>query len=139
MSEYSNKKTRGAFIATRFAMQGVEIIFAGLVSMVLSAIFLHTYKASTFNVDSVFSTQPQADYLWRIVFMLGALPAILTYYCKMKMPETSRYTAIIEENAKQAAADLGKVLDIELQVEHDKLAQFKATNNYTLFFGEFVR
>ena len=57
----------------------------------------------------------------------------------MKMPETSRYTAIIEENAKQAAANMGKVLDIELQVEHDKLAQFKAANNYTLFFGEFVR
>ena len=34
---------------------------------------------------------------------------------------------------------MGKVLDIELQVEHDKLAQFKAANNYTLFSGEFVR
>ena len=71
--------------------------------------------------------------------MLGALPAILTYYWRMKMPETGRYTAIIEGNAKQAAADMGKVLDIKLQVEHDKLAQFKAANNYTLFSGEFVR
>lgn len=122
-----------------FAMQGVGIIFAGLVSMVLSAIFLHAYKAPAFNVDYVFSTQPQADYLWRIVLMLGALPAILTYYWRMKMPETGRYTAIIEGNAKQAAANMGKVLDIELQVEHDKLAQFKAANNYTLFSSEFVR
>ena len=71
--------------------------------------------------------------------MLGALPAILTYYWRMKMPETGWYTAIIEGNAKQAAANMGKVLDIELQVEHDKLAQFKAANNYTLFSGEFVR
>ena len=128
-----------AFIAAVFAMQGVGIIFAGLVSMVLSAIFLHAYKAPAFNVDSVFSTQPQADYLWGIVLMLGALPAILTYYWRMKMPETGRYTAIIEGNAKQAAANMGKVLDIELQVEHDKLAQFKAANKYTLFSGEFVR
>ena len=139
MSKYSNKKTRRAFIAAVFAMQGVGIIFAGLVSMVLSAIFLHAYKAPAFNVDSVFSTQPQADYLWRIVLMLGALPAILTYYWRMKMPETGWYTAIIEGNAKQAAANMGKVLDIELQVEHDKLAQFKAANNYSLFSGEFVR
>jgi PHS family inorganic phosphate transporter-like MFS transporter len=41
MSEYANKKTRGAFIAAVFAMQGVGIIFAGLVSMILSTIFLH--------------------------------------------------------------------------------------------------
>ncbi|KAK7839383.1 putative inorganic phosphate transporter 1-3, partial [Quercus suber] len=74
-----------------------------------------------------------------IVLMLGALPAILTYYWRMKMLETGRYIAIIKGNAKQAAADMGKVLDIELQVEHDKLAQFKAANNYTLFFGKFVR
>ncbi|KAM4068829.1 hypothetical protein ACB094_12G042500 [Castanea mollissima] len=124
MSEYSNKKTHGAFIAAVFAMQGLGIIFAGLVSMVLSAIFLRVYKAPASNVDSVFSTQPEADYLWRIVLMLGALPresaillypAILTYYWRMKMPEIGRYTVIIEGNAKQAAADMGKVLDIELQ------------------------
>ena len=29
MSEYSNKKTRGAFIVVMYAMQGVRIIFAG--------------------------------------------------------------------------------------------------------------
>ncbi|CAM8930660.1 unnamed protein product [Rhodiola kirilowii] len=40
MSEYANKKTRGAFIAAVFAMQGVGIIFAGLVSMILSKLFL---------------------------------------------------------------------------------------------------
>ena len=61
--------------------------------------------------------------------MLGALLAILTYYWRMKMPETSRYTAIIEENAKLAAADMGKVLDIELQVEHDKM---QTTTHYSL-------
>lgn len=43
MSEYANKKTRGAFIAAVFAMQGVGIIFAGLVSMILSTIFLSRY------------------------------------------------------------------------------------------------
>ena len=140
MSKYSNKKTRRAFIAAVFAMQGVGIIFAGLVSMVLSAIFLHAYKAPAFNVDSVFSTQPQADYLLGILLMLGALPAILTYYWRMKMPETGQYTCSNNRRECQTSlADMGKVLDIELQVEHDKLAQFKAANNYSLFSGEFVR
>ncbi|KAK9994687.1 hypothetical protein SO802_024390 [Lithocarpus litseifolius] len=89
MSEYANKRTRGAFITAVFAMQGVGIVFTGLVSMTLSAIFLHFFKAPTFDENQVFSTQPEADYLWRIVLMLGALPALLTYYRRMKVPETS--------------------------------------------------
>ncbi|KAK8513220.1 hypothetical protein V6N13_032469 [Hibiscus sabdariffa] len=56
MSEYAKKKTRGAFIAAVFAMQGVGIIFAGLVAMCLSAIFLKLYPAKPFNQDPVFST-----------------------------------------------------------------------------------
>ncbi|XVE58408.1 hypothetical protein DITRI_Ditri04bG0167500 [Diplodiscus trichospermus] len=139
MSEYANKKTRGAFIAAVFAMQGVGIIFAGLVSMILSAIFLKRYPAPSFKKDPIFSTQPEADYLWRLVLMFGALPALLTYYWRMKMPETGRYTALIEGNAKQAAADMGRVLDIEFEAETDKLSQFKAANQYPLLSHEFYR
>lgn len=142
MSEYANKKTRGAFIAAVFAMQGVGIIFAGLVSMTLSRLFLSYYPAEAFNksdLDRVLSTQPQADYLWRIVLMLGALPALLTFYWRMKMPETGRYTAIIEGNAKQAAMDMGRVLEIEIQAEQDKLSQFNSNNSYKLLSSEFFR
>ncbi|XP_041015004.1 low affinity inorganic phosphate transporter 4-like [Juglans microcarpa x Juglans regia] len=140
MSEYANKKTRGAFIAAVFAMQGVGIIFAGLVSMILSKIFLcYCQEVGPFKEDHLLSTQPSADYLWRIVLMLGAFPALLTYYWRMKMPETGRYTAIIEGNAKQAAADMGRVLDIEIQAEQEKLSQFNAANNYPLLSREFFR
>ncbi|PON96882.1 Phosphate transporter [Trema orientale] len=142
MSEYANKKTRGAFIAAVFAMQGVGIIFAGLVSMTLSGIFLSLYDAPPFTHDDfspVFSTQPQADYMWRIVLMLGALPAILTYYWRMKMPETGRYTAMIEGNAKQAAVDMGRVLEIEILEDQEKLAQFKAANSYSILSMEFLQ
>ncbi|THG23707.1 inorganic phosphate transporter 1-11-like [Camellia sinensis] len=137
MSEYANKQTRGAFIAAVFAMQGVGIIFAGLVSMTLSAVFLWKFEGPAFHIDPVTSTEPEADFMWRIVLMLGALPAILTYYWRMKMPETGRYTALIEGNAKQAAADMGKVLEIEIQDEQDKVAQFKANNDYSLWSREF--
>nr|POF15669.1 inorganic phosphate transporter 1-11 [Quercus suber]POF15672.1 inorganic phosphate transporter 1-11 [Quercus suber] len=88
MSEYANKRTHGAFIVAVFAIQGVGIVFAGLVSMTISAIVLHFFKAPTFDENQVLSTRPDADYLWRIVLMLGALPALLTYYWRMKMPET---------------------------------------------------
>ncbi|KAK2983647.1 hypothetical protein RJ640_023181 [Escallonia rubra] len=137
MSEYANKKTRGAFIAAVFAMQGVGIIFAGLVSMTISSIFLSKFHAPSFQDGHVLSTQPEADYVWRIVLMLGALPALLTYYWRMKMPETGRYTAIIEGNAKQAAIDMGRVLDIEIEADQENLAQYKAANDYSLLSREF--
>ncbi|XP_059625440.1 LOW QUALITY PROTEIN: low affinity inorganic phosphate transporter 4 [Cornus florida] len=139
MSEYANKKTRGKFIAAVFAMQGMGIIFAGLVSMSLSRIFLRYYEGPTFREDRILSTEPAGDYMWRIVLMLGALPALLTYYWRMKMPETGRYTALIEGNAKQAAIDMGRVLKIDIQADGEKLSQFKASNDYTLFSSEFNR
>ncbi|XP_024991306.1 inorganic phosphate transporter 1-11-like [Cynara cardunculus var. scolymus] len=139
MSEYANKATRGAFIAAVFAMQGMGIIFAGLVSMIVSHLFLKANQAPAFETNHVLSTQKNADYAWRIVLMLGALPALLTYYWRMKMPETGRYTAVIEGNAKQAAADMGRVLDIEIQAEQDKLAKFKSSNDYPLWSGKFVQ
>nr|XP_043612668.1 low affinity inorganic phosphate transporter 4-like [Erigeron canadensis] len=138
MSEYANKSTRGAFIAAVFAMQGVGIIFAGFVSMTVSHFFLIANRAPSFNENHVLSVQPNADYAWRIVLMLGALPALLTYYWRIKMPETGRYTAVIEGNAKQAAADMGRVLDIEIQAEQDKLAAFKAKNDYPIWSQKFV-
>lgn len=139
MSEYANKTTRGAFIAAVFAMQGVGIIFAGLVTMILSSVFLSKYPAPSFNNNPVLSTQPEGDFLWRIVLMIGALPALLTYYWRMKMPETGRYTALIEGNAKQAAIDMGKVLDIEINADNEKLTQFKSNNEYSLFSMEFFK
>ncbi|KAF7830664.1 inorganic phosphate transporter 1-11-like [Senna tora] len=139
MSEYANKRTRGAFIAAVFAMQGVGIIFAGLVSVIFSGMFLSSFPAPTYKQNKVLSTQPEGDFLWRIVLMVGAIPAMLTFYWRMKMPETGRYTAIIEGNAKQAAADMARVMDIEIQAEQEKLAQFKAANEYALFSSEFYQ
>uniref|UniRef100_A0A6V7QWI0 Uncharacterized protein n=1 Tax=Ananas comosus var. bracteatus TaxID=296719 RepID=A0A6V7QWI0_ANACO len=56
----------------------------------------------------------------------------------MKMPETARYTALIAGNAKQAAMDMGKVMELEIDADADKLAQFKAANDYPLLSREFL-
>lgn len=73
--------------------------------------------------------------------MFGALPAALTFYWRMKMPETARYTALVAKNAKQAAQDMGKVLQVEIEAEEEKLEKIirDKSNNFGLFSWEFVR
>ncbi|KAL6858759.1 hypothetical protein ACP4OV_017761 [Aristida adscensionis] len=141
MSEYANKKTRGAFIAAVFAMQGFGIMAGGLVAIVVSGAFKARFPAPAYAADPAASTPPQADLVWRIILMLGALPAALTYYWRTKMPETARYTALVAKNAKQAAADMSKVLQVELAPAADNEAIEKAGGGgeFGLFSGEFVR
>ncbi|KAL5711831.1 Low affinity inorganic phosphate transporter 1 [Ranunculus cassubicifolius] len=141
MSEYANKKTRGAFIAAVFAMQGFGILAGGMVGIIVSAIFNAAYKAPSYAVDPIGSTVVQADYVWRIIVMVGAIPAMLTYYWRMKMPETARYTALVAKNAKQAASDMSKVLGVEIEAEQDKVKYIveEQGNSFGLFSKAFLR
>ncbi|KAM1795664.1 hypothetical protein ACFX11_035987 [Malus domestica] len=137
MSEYANKKTRGAFIAAVFAMQGFGILAGGIFAIICSAAFNANFEAPTYKVNALASTVPQADYLWRIIVMVGAIPAALTYYWRMKMPETARYTALVAKNAKQAASDMSKVLQVEIEAEPQKAEP--TANAFALFSKEFMR
>jgi PHS family inorganic phosphate transporter-like MFS transporter len=144
MSEYANKKTRGAFIAAVFAMQGFGNLTGGIVALIVSSAFDHAYKAPAYDVNAAASLPAQADYVWRIIVMVGAIPAALTYYWRMKMPETARYTALIAKNAKQAAQDMSKVLHVDLVAEEEKYsqnlpAQESSNNSFGLFSKEFAK
>ncbi|CAN6909434.1 unnamed protein product [Brassica oleracea] len=140
MSEYANKKTRGAFIAAVFAMQGVGILAGGFVALAVSSIFDKNFPAPSYAVDRALSTPPQADYIWRIIVMFGALPAALTYYWRMKMPETARYTALVAKNIKQATQDMSKVLQVDLEMEERAEDFIKDPRlNYCLFSKEFAK
>ncbi|KAG8370408.1 hypothetical protein BUALT_Bualt14G0113800 [Buddleja alternifolia] len=141
MSEYANKKTRGAFIAAVFAMQGFGILFSGIISLIVSAAIDHNFSAPSYEENAALSTVPEADYVWRIILMFGALPAALTYYWRMKMPETARYTALVAKNAKQAASDMAKVLNVEIEAEEAKLEKIsqRESNNFGLFSKEFLK
>ncbi|KAK9945104.1 hypothetical protein M0R45_010635 [Rubus argutus] len=108
MSEYANKKTRGAFIAAVFACKGLGFWQEGYSQLFSSVAFKAKFDAPAYEVNALASTVPQADYLWRIIVMVGAIPAAMTYYWRMKMPETARYTALVAKNAKQAASDMSK-------------------------------
>ncbi|KAL6516168.1 putative inorganic phosphate transporter 1-7 [Orobanche gracilis] len=138
MSEYANKKTRGAFIAAVFAMQGFGILAGGIFGMILSAAFESRFKAPAYEIDPIASTPPEADYVWRIILMVGAVPALLTFYSRLKMPETARYTALVAKNMKQAAADMSKVLNMDIEAEQPKADQIVKKNSYGLFSKEFL-
>ncbi|KAH6798630.1 phosphate transporter 1 [Perilla frutescens var. frutescens] len=140
MSEYANKKTRGAFIAAVFAMQGFGILAGGIFAMIMSAVFDAAFKAPSYAADPIASTAPQADYLWRIVLMVGAVPALMTFYWRLKMPETARYTALVAKDAKRAAADMASVLQTDIEAEPEKVTEItKTKTSYDLFSKEFLR
>ncbi|XP_030513416.1 low affinity inorganic phosphate transporter 1-like [Rhodamnia argentea] len=141
MSEYANKKTRGAFIAAVFAMQGFGILAGGMVAIIISAAFNAKYPAPAYQDDPAHSAVPEADYVWRIILMFGALPALLTYYWRMKMPETARYTALVAKNAKKAAADMSKVLQVDLEAEQEKMERLarEQKSEFGLFSRQFLR
>jgi PHS family inorganic phosphate transporter-like MFS transporter len=84
-------------------------------AIVVSTAFKARFPAPAYAIDPTASTPPQGDFVWRIILMLGALPAALTYYWHTKMPETARYTALVAKNAKQATADMSKVLQVEIE------------------------
>ncbi|KAM1795662.1 hypothetical protein ACFX11_035985 [Malus domestica] len=136
MSEYANKKTRGAFIAAVFAMQGFGILAGGIFAIICSAAFNANFDAPTYKVNALASTVPQADYLWRIIVMVGAIPAAMTYYWRMKMPETARYTALVAKNARQAASDMSKVLQVEIEAEPQRAEP--TANAFAMFSKEFM-
>uniref|UniRef100_A0A7N1A519 Major facilitator superfamily (MFS) profile domain-containing protein n=1 Tax=Kalanchoe fedtschenkoi TaxID=63787 RepID=A0A7N1A519_KALFE len=141
MSEYANKKTRGAFIAAVFAMQGFGILAGGMVAIIISAAFKAAYPAPAYVDDPIASTAPEYDFVWRLILMFGALPALMTYYWRMKMPETARYTALVAKNAKQAATDMSKVLQVEFGAadkEEEMVVEEKRGKDFGLFTKKFL-
>lgn len=85
MSEFANKKTRGSFIAAVFSMQGFGILASATVTMVVCSIFRRGSKP-----ESAYDVPAEADVAWRLILMIGSIPAALTYYWRMMMPETAR-------------------------------------------------
>ncbi|XP_042509345.1 probable inorganic phosphate transporter 1-10 [Macadamia integrifolia] len=130
MSEFANKRTRGSFIAAVFSMQGFGILTSSAVSMAICAIF---NRASRFP-DPSRPTPDEADLAWRLILMVGAIPAALTFYWRMMMPETARYTALVEQNISQAVKDMEKVLDVPVnEIKEDTDQVPPDPSSYDLF------
>ncbi|XP_010943502.1 probable inorganic phosphate transporter 1-10 [Elaeis guineensis] len=142
MSEFANKRTRGSFIAAVFSMQGFGILASSAVTMAVTRAFDGATEDSHI---SPLHTPEGADLAWRIILMMGAIPAALTFYWRMAMPETARYTALVEHDEIKATDDMGKVLgDFDLQsvVEHSDTSLVlppPLPPTYGLFSKQFLR
>ncbi|XP_010507622.1 PREDICTED: inorganic phosphate transporter 1-4-like [Camelina sativa] len=68
MSEYANKKTRGAFVSAVFAMQGFGIMAGGIFAIIISSAFEAKFPAPAYEDDPLGSTIPQAD-LFTVAFI----------------------------------------------------------------------
>ncbi len=69
--------------------------------------------------------------------MIGAIPATATFYYRLRMPETARYTALVERNNKQAALDMAKVLDTDFKAVD--VEPERSTEQYALGSAKFWR
>ncbi|XP_076892280.1 putative inorganic phosphate transporter 1-9 [Bidens hawaiensis] len=153
MAEFANKRTRGAFIAGVFSMQGFGILLSSLVSMIVCSIFKASANEYRLKRPSDLAppvtnapVPPEADLAWRLILMFGAIPASMTYYWRMKMPETARFTALVEKNTLQAAKDIGKVMNVPLSTIQEDVEMMNTpntraamSNTYLFFSQEFFR
>ncbi|CAG8685971.1 25495_t:CDS:2 [Dentiscutata erythropus] len=100
-SEFATTSRRGAMMAAVFAMQGIGILVAAIVSTITIAAFHSTITPTDFS---------HIDYVWRIVTGVGAIPGVVALYFRLTIPETPRFTMDIERNVNQAAQDIDTVL-----------------------------
>lgn len=54
-------------------------------------------------------TALEIDSVWRCIIGVGAIPALLAILARLSIPETPRYTLLIEQNDAQAQRDTAKV------------------------------
>jgi PHS family inorganic phosphate transporter-like MFS transporter len=116
MAEYASKRTRGAFVAAVFAMEGFSVLAGCIVTLTVSATLQARSGVPAYEDDPAASTPPHADYAWRIVLMAGAIPACFSYRWRKLMPETARYTALVARDAGKAARDMSRVLEVDITV-----------------------
>ncbi|KAI6688512.1 hypothetical protein NL676_025340 [Syzygium grande] len=132
MSECANKRMRGVFMAAVFSMQGFGILASSVVTMAVCKIFGRIYPSSPKD-----PTPKEADMAWRLILMLGVIPAVTTFYWRMMIPETARYTALVEKNVLQATRDMERVLDMsDGQIAEGHPLQ-PSQSSYPLFSKQF--
>ncbi|KAI3696024.1 hypothetical protein L1987_79033 [Smallanthus sonchifolius] len=132
-------------------MQGFGILLSSLVIMIVCSIFeacagdlISPSKLQ--QSENVSPVPPESDLAWRLILMIGAIPASMTYYWRMKMPETARFTALVDRNTLQAAKDMEKVLNVSLSSIQEDIEMMNTpntrvalSNTYSFFSREFLR
>lgn len=120
-SEFATVNRRGFMIASVFAMQGVGILFASVLTVVLLLIFKTHIERDVNHLDTV----------WRLCIAMGAVPSIFTLYYRITFPESPRYAmdvqGDIEAGIKSAKAAMGnKGGDAEAAAEMEEAIAVRA-------------
>ncbi len=85
MSEYANRRDRGKLVTLVFSMQAVGLILGPLVALALLLAGINH------------------ELTWRIMLALGAVPALATYYLRLRIAETPRFTLAMQGDLAGAA------------------------------------
>ncbi len=93
MSEYSNRADRGRLVGLVFSMQALGLIVGPLVGLAL----LSSGIATTLT--------------WRLLLVIGAVPAAAVIYLRARMPESPRFQAHVKGSNAKAAAELHRFSD----------------------------
>lgn len=83
MAEYSNAKDRGKMVSLVFANQGL-----GSITGVILGYFMSQFLPPTLT--------------WRLLLGIGAIPALLVFYLRRRVPETPRYSLLVEGDVREA-------------------------------------
>ncbi|GCE05785.1 MFS transporter [Dictyobacter aurantiacus] len=107
MSEYANRKDRGKLITMVFSMQGVGLVLAPLIAIVLLSLRLDN------------------DLVWRLMLGIGAIPALCTFYLRRQIAETPRFALSMNGDLEAATRTVGQVIGTpgDTRVQEKKAAK----------------
>jgi MFS family permease len=140
MSEYANVKRRGAMVAVVFSAQGIGAISGAVVATVTTYVMREDIMNCVngtlpgFNLNQYGEAVPYQcialNTTWRIIVAIGAIPAVLTLYLRLMLPETPRYTLHVRNNQEEAEQNVEAVVGaqrfkhIKANVNADRITLF---------------
>ncbi|WP_297216411.1 MFS transporter [Thermoplasma sp.] len=84
MAEFSNAKNRGQLIGMVFSMQGFGLVFGPIMALLMIRYI------------------PDMDLVWRLLLMIGAIPAAIVLYGRRTIGETPRYSINVSGDVSSA-------------------------------------
>lgn len=131
MSEYANRKDRGKLITMVFSMQGLGLVLAPLLTIILLSIHISN------------------DLVWRLMLGIGALPALGTFYLRSQIAETPRFALAMNGDLNAATQTIGQVTGtqnkepgktaVQTTKSKQKTTQKKKSWLYLLFTPRYLR
>lgn len=130
MSEYANRKDRGKLITMVFSMQGVGLVLAPLIAIILLSLHLDN------------------DLVWRLMLGIGAIPALATFYLRRQIAETPRFALSMNGDLEAATRTVGQVIgspnDVRVQEKKAQSIEKQKTEKkkswlYLLFTPRYLK